>query len=75
MACDVCELHFSDDAIRRYTEAETGPKTDWREDMCALKALQTTKFCCANYFYTDFPTYLSNSGNPLENVPRRDCKD
>ncbi|GFW09353.1 hypothetical protein TNCV_2066121 [Trichonephila clavipes] len=38
--------------------------------MCALKAFQTTKFGCANYFYR-FPTYLSNSGNPARECPEQ----
>ncbi|GFW76124.1 transposable element Tcb2 transposase [Trichonephila clavipes] len=54
----VCELHFSDDAIRRYTEAyneKTGEK------ICVpLKGFSLQNFAVPTIF-KDFPTYLSNS--------------
>ncbi|GFV71111.1 transposable element Tcb2 transposase [Trichonephila clavipes] len=63
----VCELHFSDDAIRRYTEAyneKTGKK------ICVpLKRYRQQNFAVPTIF-TDFPTYLSNSGNPT-----RECSE
>ncbi|GFV76063.1 hypothetical protein TNCV_1456601 [Trichonephila clavipes] len=63
----VCELHFSDDAIRRYTEAyneKTGEK------ICVpLKLFRLQNFAVPTIF-TDFPTYLSNSGNPA-----RECAE
>ncbi|GFX43876.1 ADP-ribosylation factor-like protein 6 [Trichonephila clavipes] len=57
----VCELHFSADAIRRYTKAyneKTGEK------ICMpLKGFRLQNFAVPTIF-TDFPTYLYNSGNP-----------
>ncbi|GFT57143.1 THAP-type domain-containing protein [Trichonephila clavipes] len=64
----VCELHFSDDAIRRYTEAyneKTGEK------ICVpLKRYRLQNFAVPTIF-TDFPTYLSNSGNPTRECPEQ----
>ncbi|GFU36922.1 hypothetical protein TNCV_2670961 [Trichonephila clavipes] len=63
----VCELHFSDDAIRRYTEAyeeKTGQKI-----YVPLKRFRLENFAVPTIF-TDFPTYLSNSGNPT-----RECSE
>ncbi|GFS65093.1 THAP-type domain-containing protein [Trichonephila clavipes] len=64
----VCELHFSDDAIRRYTEAyneKTGEK------ICvSLKHYRLQNFAVPTIF-TDFPTYLSNSGNPIRECPEQ----
>ncbi|GFX42046.1 putative nuclease HARBI1 [Trichonephila clavipes] len=64
----VCELHFSDDAIRRYTEAyneKTGEK------ICVpLKRYRLQDFAVPTIF-TDFPTYLSNSGNPTRECPEK----
>ncbi|GFX55398.1 THAP-type domain-containing protein [Trichonephila clavipes] len=64
----VCELHFSDDAIRRYTEAyneKTGEK------ICvSLKRYRLHNFAVPTIF-TDFPTYLSNSGNPTRECPEK----
>ncbi|GFX31286.1 hypothetical protein TNCV_2061051 [Trichonephila clavipes] len=63
----VCELHFSDDAIRRYTEAYN-EKTG--ENICVpLKRFGLQNFVVPTIF-TDFPTYLSNSGNPA-----RECSE
>ncbi|GFW59901.1 putative RNA-directed DNA polymerase from transposon BS [Trichonephila clavipes] len=64
----VCELHFSDDAIRRYTEAyneNTGEKT-----CVPLKRCRLHDFAVPTIF-TDFPTYLSNSGNPTRECPEK----
>ncbi|GFS88203.1 THAP-type domain-containing protein [Trichonephila clavipes] len=65
---EVCELHFSDDAIRRYTEAyneRTGEK------ICVpLKRYRLENFAVATIF-TDFPTYLSNSGNLARECPEQ----
>ncbi|GFY07507.1 THAP-type domain-containing protein [Trichonephila clavipes] len=67
-AVKVCELHFSDDAIRRYTEAyneKTGEK------ICVpLKRLRLQNFAVPTIF-TDFPTYLSISGNPARECPEQ----
>ncbi|GFX27441.1 THAP-type domain-containing protein [Trichonephila clavipes] len=67
-AVKVCELHFSDDAIRRYTEAyneKTGEK------ICVpLKRYRLHDFTVPTIF-TDFPTYLSNSGNPTRECPEK----
>ncbi|GFV94047.1 THAP-type domain-containing protein [Trichonephila clavipes] len=67
-AVKVCELHFSDDAIRRYTEAyneKTGEK------ICVpLKRYRQQNFAVPTIF-TDFPTYLSNSGNPTRECPEK----
>ncbi|GFX27847.1 THAP-type domain-containing protein [Trichonephila clavipes] len=64
----VCELHFSDDAIRRYTEAyneKTGEK------ICGpLKRYRLHDFAVPTIF-TDFPTCLSNSGNPTRECPEK----
>ncbi|GFW05462.1 hypothetical protein TNCV_2584421 [Trichonephila clavipes] len=64
----VCELHFSDDAIRRYTEAyneKTGEK------ICVpLKRFRLQNFAVPTIF-TDFPAYLSNSGNPARECPEQ----
>ncbi|GFY37398.1 THAP-type domain-containing protein [Trichonephila inaurata madagascariensis] len=64
----VCELHFSDDAIRRYTEAyneKTGEK------ICVpLKRFRLQNFAVPTIF-TDFPTYLSNSANPARECPEQ----
>ncbi|GFY31873.1 THAP-type domain-containing protein [Trichonephila clavipes] len=64
----LCELHFSDDAIRRYTEAyneKTGEK------ICVpLKRFRLQNFALPTIF-TDFPTYLSNSGNPARECPEQ----
>ncbi|GFX30383.1 transposable element P transposase [Trichonephila clavipes] len=64
----VCELHFSDDTIRRYTEAyneKTGEK------ICGpLKRYRLHDFAVPTIF-TDFPTYLSNSGNPTRECPEK----
>ncbi|GFV49250.1 hypothetical protein TNCV_237841 [Trichonephila clavipes] len=64
----VCELHFSDDAIRRYTEAyneKTGEK------ICVpLMRYRLHDFAVPNIF-TDFPTYRSNSGNPTRECPEK----
>ncbi|GFY48300.1 ADP-ribosylation factor-like protein 6 [Trichonephila inaurata madagascariensis] len=53
----VCELHFSDDAIRRYTEAydeKTGEK------ICVpLKRFRIQNLAVPTIF-KDFPTYLSH---------------
>ncbi|GFX47456.1 hypothetical protein TNCV_618151 [Trichonephila clavipes] len=61
-------IHFSDDAIRRYTEAyneKTGEK------MCVpLKRFRLQNFAGPTIF-TDFPTYLSNSGNPTRECPEQ----
>ncbi|GFX01774.1 ADP-ribosylation factor-like protein 6 [Trichonephila clavipes] len=64
----LCELHFSDDAIRRYTEAYS-EKTG--EKICVpLKCFRIQKFAVPTIF-TDFPTYLSNSGNPARECPEQ----
>ncbi|GFT03009.1 THAP-type domain-containing protein [Trichonephila clavipes] len=67
-AVKVCELHFSDDAIQRYTEAyneKTGEK------ICVpLKRYRLHDFDVPTIF-TDFPTYLSNSGNPTRECPEK----
>ncbi|GFX08422.1 transposable element P transposase [Trichonephila clavipes] len=67
-AVKVCELHFLDDAIRRYTEAyneKTGEK------ICVpLKRFRLQNFAVPTTF-TDFPTYLSNSGNPSRKCPEQ----
>ncbi|GFX31856.1 RNA-directed DNA polymerase from mobile element jockey [Trichonephila clavipes] len=64
----VSELHFSDDAIRRYTEAyneKTGEK------ICVpLKRYRLQNFAVPTIF-TDFPTYFSNSGNPTRECPEQ----
>ncbi|GFY52943.1 THAP-type domain-containing protein [Trichonephila inaurata madagascariensis] len=64
----VCELHFSDDAIRRYTKAyneKTGEK------ICVpLKRFRLQNFAVPTIF-TDFPTYLSNSANPARECPEQ----
>ncbi|GFT44806.1 hypothetical protein TNCV_3688491 [Trichonephila clavipes] len=64
----VCELHFSYDAIRRYTEAyneKTGEK------ICVpLKRYRLQNFAVTTIF-TDFPTYLSNSGNSTRECPEQ----
>ncbi|GFX69649.1 hypothetical protein TNCV_1770181 [Trichonephila clavipes] len=65
---EVCELHFSDDAIRRYTEAyneKTGEK------ICvSLKGFRLQNFAVPT-ISTNFPTYLSNSGNPARECPEQ----
>ncbi|GFW32252.1 THAP-type domain-containing protein, partial [Trichonephila clavipes] len=65
---DVCVLHFSDDAIRRYTETyneKTGEK------ICvSLKRYRLQNFAVSTIF-TDFPTYLFNSGNPTRECPEK----
>ncbi|GFX51755.1 hypothetical protein TNCV_5014571 [Trichonephila clavipes] len=64
----VCELHFSDDAMRSYNEAyneKTGEK------ICVpLKRFRLQNFAEPTIF-TDFPTYLSNSGNPARECPEQ----
>ncbi|GFS34283.1 THAP-type domain-containing protein [Trichonephila inaurata madagascariensis] len=64
----VCELHFSDDAIRRYTETydiKTGEK------ICVhLKRFRLQNFAVPTIF-KDFPTYLSNSANPARECPEQ----
>ncbi|GFW13681.1 hypothetical protein TNCV_1211471 [Trichonephila clavipes] len=64
----VCELYFSDDAIQRYTTAyneKTGEK------ICVpLKGFRLQNFAVPTIF-TDFPTYLSNSGNPTHECPEQ----
>ncbi|GFS42229.1 hypothetical protein TNIN_433971 [Trichonephila inaurata madagascariensis] len=64
----VCELHFSDDAIRRYTETydiKTGEK------ICVpLKRFKLQNFAVPTIF-KDFPTYLSNSANPARECPEQ----
>ncbi|GFU49125.1 transposable element P transposase [Trichonephila clavipes] len=64
----VYELHFSDDAIRRYTEVyneKTGEK------ICVpLKGFRLQNFAVPTIF-TDFPTYLSNSRNPARECPEQ----
>ncbi|GFU73364.1 THAP-type domain-containing protein [Trichonephila clavipes] len=64
----LCELHFSDDAIRRYTEAyneKTGEK------ICVpLKRYRLQNFAVPTIF-TDFPTYFFNSGNPTRDCPEK----
>ncbi|GFX58382.1 hypothetical protein TNCV_306721 [Trichonephila clavipes] len=67
---EVCELHFSADAIRRYTKAyneKTGEK------ICVLlKGFKLQNFAVPTIFiYTDFPTYLYNSGNPARECPEQ----
>ncbi|GFW95154.1 ADP-ribosylation factor-like protein 6 [Trichonephila clavipes] len=68
----VCELHFSDDAIRRYTKAyneKTGEK------ICVpLKRFRLQNFAVPTIFIQISP-YLSNSEILLVNVLSRDCKD
>ncbi|GFX68438.1 uncharacterized protein TNCV_3998701 [Trichonephila clavipes] len=62
------ELHFSDDAIRRYTEAyneKTGEKIS-----VPLKRYRLHDFAVPTIL-TDFPTYLSNSGNPTRECPEK----
>ncbi|GFX10480.1 hypothetical protein TNCV_2583031 [Trichonephila clavipes] len=64
----VCELHFSDDAIRRYTEAyneKTGKKI-----YVPLKRYRLQNFAVLTIF-TNFPAYLSNSGNPTRECPEK----
>ncbi|GFU30973.1 hypothetical protein TNCV_3953171 [Trichonephila clavipes] len=67
-AVKVCELHFSDDAIQRYTKAyneKTGEK------VCVpLKGFRLQNFVVPTIF-TDYPTYLSNSGNPARECPEQ----
>ncbi|GFU22440.1 ADP-ribosylation factor-like protein 6 [Trichonephila clavipes] len=64
----VCELHFSDDAIRRCTKVyneKTGEK------ICVpLKGFRLQNFAVPTIF-THFPTYLSNSGNPARECPEQ----
>ncbi|GFU93627.1 THAP-type domain-containing protein [Trichonephila clavipes] len=64
----VCELHFSDGAIRRYTEAyneKTGEK------ICVpLKRFRLQNFAVPTIF-TDFLTYLSNSENFARECPEQ----
>ncbi|GFW09373.1 THAP-type domain-containing protein [Trichonephila clavipes] len=65
---DVCELHFSDDAIRRYTKAyneKTGEK------ICVpLKRFRLQNLAVPTIFI-DFPTYISNSENPARECPEQ----
>ncbi|GFU60011.1 ADP-ribosylation factor-like protein 6 [Trichonephila clavipes] len=69
----VCELHFSDDAIRRYTEAyneRTGEK------ICVpLKHFRLQNFAVPTIFIQISPHIFLTLEIPLENVLSRDCKD
>ncbi|GFS91624.1 THAP-type domain-containing protein [Trichonephila clavipes] len=62
----VCELHFSDE--RRYTEAYN-EKTGERKCV-PLKRFRLQNFAVPTIF-TDFLTYLSNSGNPARECPEQ----
>ncbi|GFT20513.1 hypothetical protein TNCV_2183621 [Trichonephila clavipes] len=69
----VCELHFSDDAIRRYTEAyneKTGEKI-----YVPLKRFRLQNFAVPTIFIQISPHIFLTLEIPLENVLNRDCKD
>ncbi|GFT66719.1 hypothetical protein TNCV_1394881 [Trichonephila clavipes] len=68
----VCELHFSDDAIRRYTEAYN-EKTE-RRYVCPQSGTDYKTLLC-QLFLQISPHIFLTLEIPLENVLRRECKD